>query len=399
MPKINNILKQIFIILSLTIITAIICLEIGLRVLTTKSVDGDVSFSNLQLRPLSIPENSVTELLETYAENTSEAFFISDDRVGWTFAPNMNTPISTNSLGMRDNLEYALEASDDVLRIAIFGDSFIASAEVGDEETLTVLLEAELEARGISAEVMNFGVSGYGMDQAYLRWATVGREFEPDIVIMGFQPENISRNVSVFRSFLCDCGIPFSKPRFTLNEAGSLDLINSPTFPLDDIPVILANFDEHPISTYEWHYNERYQPTLWDISYIWRMIEAYQYTKTFAREVFVPPLTIEDERSQVAIGILEEFQAEATADGQAFVVLHIPPIQMVADYLSDDGLQYQFLLNEIETKMPVIHAETLFNNVDDNDWMPLGHYSPHALHRIANYTADWVTEWIEENES
>lgn len=371
---------------------ATILLEIGLRVLSTQSVDGDMSYASLALRPLAIPENSVTSLLEAYAENTSDAFFINDDLVGWTFAPNMDTPIITNSLGMRDNSEYSLAVSDNTLRIAVFGDSFIAGAEVANDETFAVLLQAELASRGIVAQVMNFGVSGYGMDQAYLRWATIGHEFNPDIVIMGFQPENINRNVNIFRSFLCDCGIPFSKPRFVMDDAGGLNPINSPTFPLDDIPDILANFDEHPISAYEWHYNDRYQPSLWDISYIWRVIEAYQYTKTFARDVFVPPLALEDERSQLAISILEEFQAETQANGQAFIILHIPTIQMVADHVSDSGLQYQFLLDEIETRMPVIHAETQFDSISDNDWMPLGHYSQQSWQRIANYTAEWLAE-------
>ena len=46
-----------------------------------------------------------------------------------------------------------------------------------------IYLQHKLKDAGIRAEVLNFGVGAYGMDQAYLRWREQGKNFAPDIVI------------------------------------------------------------------------------------------------------------------------------------------------------------------------------------------------------------------------
>ena len=67
------------------------------------------------------------------------------------------------------------------------------------------------------------GFSAYAMDQAFLRWKTLGRKYSPDIVLFGFQAENVNRNVNMLRAFyVAGTGIPFSKPRFILSNEGRL---------------------------------------------------------------------------------------------------------------------------------------------------------------------------------
>ena len=46
---------------------------------------------------------------------------------------------------------------------------------------------------GKATEIINLGVSGYGMDQAFLRWQKLGKKFKPDLVIFGLQMENVRR--------------------------------------------------------------------------------------------------------------------------------------------------------------------------------------------------------------
>ena len=48
---------------------------------------------------------------------------------------------------------------------------------------------------------MNFGVGGFGLDQAYLRYQKMIREFELPTVLLGFMPENMSRHVNTYRPF------------------------------------------------------------------------------------------------------------------------------------------------------------------------------------------------------
>src|SRR5439155_12092273 len=95
----------------------------------------------------------------------------------------------------RSGIPAATTAS--VVRIAAFGDSFTHCDGVANSFTWEYLLERLNPA----LEVLNFGVGGYGTDQALLRYELEGMAFHPHIAILGFLPENIHRVVSVFRSF------------------------------------------------------------------------------------------------------------------------------------------------------------------------------------------------------
>ena len=97
-----------------------------------------------------------------------------------------------------------------------FGDSFTHCDGVANSFTWEYLLERLNPA----LEVLNFGVGGYGTDQALLRYELEGMAFHPHIAILGFLPENIHRVVSVFRPFYFPMtGIPMSKPRFKPHQA------------------------------------------------------------------------------------------------------------------------------------------------------------------------------------
>jgi len=109
-------------------------------------------------------------------------------------------------------------------RIVAFGDSYTHGAEVEAEEAWPFLLEEMLQG----VEVLNFGVPAYGLDQAYLRYRLEGKQYDHDILIIGFIIEDADRNIGSFRPFqLGDTGIPFAKPRFVLDNE-QLRLIPSP---------------------------------------------------------------------------------------------------------------------------------------------------------------------------
>lgn len=83
------------------------------------------------------------------------------------------------------------------------------------------------------------------MGQAFLRWQMQGKDYSPDIVIFVFQPENLDRNVNVFRPLYTQGGVIFSKPRFILDDDG-LALINSPAMPPEEIMDAFESFDSIP---------------------------------------------------------------------------------------------------------------------------------------------------------
>jgi hypothetical protein len=109
--------------------------------------------------------------------------------------------------------------------------------------------------------VLNFGVGGYGLDQAYLRYLQDGVRYRPRIVLIGFMSEDILRSVSVFRPYYVGgTGLPMSKPRFAL-DAGRLVPIANPLQTLSqyrallDAPErVLPRLGEH-----DYYYQTRYR--------------------------------------------------------------------------------------------------------------------------------------------
>jgi hypothetical protein len=65
----------------------------------------------------------------------------------------------------------------------------------------------------------DMGVHGYGHDQMLILLKEEGVKYQPDIVILGFLPLDMSRNILKFRDF--------AKPRFVL-ERGELRLTGTP---------------------------------------------------------------------------------------------------------------------------------------------------------------------------
>jgi len=97
----------------------------------------------------------------------------------------------------------------------VLGDSFTFGDEVSDDETYSHYLQELLP----DAEVINMGIHGYGHDQMLILLEEVGIKYEPDIVILGFVPMDMARNLLNFRDF--------AKPRFTLGRGG-LELVGTP---------------------------------------------------------------------------------------------------------------------------------------------------------------------------
>ena len=120
-----------------------------------------------------------------------------DPRLGWHHVPRTRAHwteegdghVRINTLGFRD-AERSVRKESGVFRIAVFGDSTTEALQVDLEQTFCQLLEKRLNQRGIRAEVLNFGVSGYGSLQEYPLYSERGREFNPDLVLQAIFLDN-----------------------------------------------------------------------------------------------------------------------------------------------------------------------------------------------------------------
>lgn len=99
------------------------------------------------------------------------------------------------------------------LMISTYGDSFVFSRQVNDNETWQWFL-----SRLIHFNVLNFGVGNYGIDQALLRLKREYKQNRTPIVIMGVVPETIVRILSVWKHYSEYGNIFAFKPRFELKD-------------------------------------------------------------------------------------------------------------------------------------------------------------------------------------
>ena len=85
-----------------------------------------------------------------------------------------------------------------------------------------------MEQSRADLEVMNWGVGGYGTDQAFLRYSMQGVAYRSQVVIIAYEEDNLRRNVNRYRPFVhAQTGLPLTKPVYVLAGDG-LSLLENP---------------------------------------------------------------------------------------------------------------------------------------------------------------------------
>ncbi len=97
-----------------------------------------------------------------------------------------------NALGLRGP-EVAPEKPAGATRVLFLGDSFVEGKQVADGEVITAVLEG-LMRRGHDVEVVNAGVAGCGTAEELILWRRLGRGLSPDLVLLGFYPNDVRNN-------------------------------------------------------------------------------------------------------------------------------------------------------------------------------------------------------------
>lgn len=141
---------------------------------------------------------------------------------GWSNKPGYSGDVSRpnkitiNSQGLRAERDYPLLPAAGVRRIAVLGDSFTFGDEVNDDQSLPYYLGRFFD----SAEVLNFGVSGYGLDQMVLRLEEEVFSYHPThvLLVIAIPPD-------LARALISEYNHP--KPAFSIKN-GTLTVSNSP---------------------------------------------------------------------------------------------------------------------------------------------------------------------------
>jgi hypothetical protein len=244
------------------------------------------------------------------------------------------------------------------LRIAIFGDSFTHGDDVPYEESFGSILARALNAAGLTSEVLNFGMGGYGTDQAMLRYREQGAPLAPRLVVLGFQPENIKRNLNLIRPVYDPrSGLPFAKPRFIL-DGNRMALINVPVLPLDQIIPTLRDIDNWELQPYEYYYDPRDYQRPW-----WRRSKLLAVTVDLLGnqddEWFIKRMIYQQdgEDQRLAWAIIEAFASEVTGNQAQFLIVHLPSLPDLEIYPRLGKLPYQSLLDALDERYHVVRTE------------------------------------------
>jgi hypothetical protein len=142
-----------------------------------------------------------------------------DDELGWPSPRDAVTP-PRDQTGAKYNPDFS---PSEYPCASAYGPSFVW----GDDIPLADGWVEQL-SRKLGCRVANYGVSGYGTDQAYVRFLHL-RQDEAPVTLFGISPENIMQNVNQYRGFLGYGPSPTGlKGRFVLDGEGRLEWIHRP---------------------------------------------------------------------------------------------------------------------------------------------------------------------------
>lgn len=230
--------------------------------------------------------------------------------------------------------------------VAAFGDSFTWGDEVAPEHSYPNYLSEQLRCR-----VANYGVPGYGTDQAFLRYRDKIND-PAKVVILGYYSDNIIRHVNQYR-FLIG-GHPFNfKPRFVLDGNGALQIIPPPRPSHGEF----SRLDKYRAAVPKEYFAPRGAAgvPVFKFPYTASALEMFSHYRIIARLRGYPsymPFYDENHSSgafPVTVAIIKAFAAEAKSRGQAPLFLTIPDNKDI-DYLHKHGkLPYANLLAAMES--------------------------------------------------
>lgn len=324
-----------------------------------------------------LPEPIITDQQLAELENwpaNDDRYIQYDPILGWSIRPNAHAQqagvtYTANSAGIRSLREYSLEKPVGVIRIGAFGPSFTHGDEVSDSDTW----QAQMEQIRPELEVMNWGVGGYGTDQAFLRYQTQGAAYGFDIVIIGFEEDNIRRNVNRFRPFFrTKTGLPLTKPVFTDDSDQGFMLVENP---FADVETLKTTITQTPNQFLDMVCKDdfycdraRYELKPLDMFYSYRFLRTLMYEMGRANQPQVS--TFEDPYVQrVNFLLLKAFVTEIVRQGAMPIILIFPERTSMEAHEHGQSTNYQTALIALkDAGLPVIdlapafvHAKTTEN--------------------------------------
>lgn len=343
--------------------------------------------------------NRQSELIHRLLAQENELRDVVDSTLGWRYRAGYDNPNDRITLqGLRGEHVYGPHAPPGVIRVAAFGDSFVYGSEVSHRDAWP----AQLEAIAPDLEILNYGVGGYGTDQALLRYRQQGTALDPQLVVMGYANADIGRVVNVYRRFLSVREGLAVKPRFALGPDGDLQLVPSPIpragawRPYLEAPELVRDFGELDY----WYQPVVYEHPLYDYFATLRLATAVWVR--VRRRYFDPNRLLRGgvyntkaEAFRVQTALFDRFVSAVLAAGATPVIVFLPDGPMIENASRGEGATaaYQPLIDHVEARgyayLDALEAFRVDSPPSDlSEWFsPGGHYSPSGNRRVAEYLA------------
>jgi hypothetical protein len=258
-------------------------------------------------------------------------------------------------------------------RISLYGDSFTWGTEVDNDHAWSNILSEMLRAR-----VSNYGVPGYGTDQAFLRFLHNTGD-EAQIVFINHLSENIKRNINQYRQLIAggERVIGF-KPRFIMDRYGQLTLIPLPSFSEMEYPHVVN--DPERYLPYEYFIpNGPSGIQKLSFPYTWTSLKCLRNFHIRAI-LFGIPLYAEfyapnhpSQALSITTGILKRFHEEAHTRGKTPIITVIPSGMSLLFFREKGNWPYQPLMDELR------HQEIEVLNFGEGIIRRLGTNDVHTL--------------------
>lgn len=292
--------------------------------------------------------------------------------------------------------------------LSLYGDSFVFAYDVDDQHAWGNALAERLDCR-----VENFGVAGYGTDQAYLRFVNNIEDQSP-ITILGFFPENALRNVNQYRFFLSGGELFSFKPRFILEDE-KLTLIPLPTVTYDELPTFFQT-PEQFLSHESFLPDSEYGPVNFSFPYTFSLMHTAKQEQTInwllnkpSWGKFLQP-GHSTHSFEITSAIIEAFMNECAIRAKRCLVILFPSPSSFAWYQEHQTLISQPLVDQLTSQdielLTLTPALAQLLNGDDfcellsKPKQCVGHFNNRGNQMIADIVADHLSQlnWLPEEE-
>ena len=357
--------------------------------LAIASASGQLLVEPIRRRASILKEQS--ERIAILLDSTRTTRDVLDSVLGWRYrAGYASSTENINRQGLRSRREYDSVPSPGTLRVAAFGNSFVYGHEVSDTDAWSALIES----RSAGVEVLNYGVGGYGLDQAFLRFQQEGLSLKPSVALIGFHPDDLRRVTNRYRRFISTREWPLGKPRFLLSSDHELVLLPNPLAHRADYERLLRDpgavrelgaFDE-------WYSRAVYEHPLYDALATIRLGHAFwqRASRRLFDEDRLMAGGVFNARSsafRVQVGVLRAFVEAARGRGVAPVVLMLPNPRSVERSRRGEETEYRALEDSLRGGGVVVWDGALaLRDVPagvEELFAPGAHYSPRGSRALA----------------